>query len=325
MAACVGASVAHGQDLTIKSAPQSQPIIIHNATIHTVSGPSLEDGAIAFENGRITAVMSAEEWKAASPHPGVKLIDANRAHVYPGLIGAYTQIGLTEFQAVRATIDMDEAASPISPEVRAASAVNPDSTLIPVTRSNGVLVVGVFPTGGVISGQVSAIRLEGWTTAEMTINPSLGIVVRWPNVRASSFRQDRSDEDRLREFGDALRTITNAFDAAEAYARARAADKNHPADLRWEAMTPLFPVERTHPAATALLLNSSRDAAPDPRARTFVFANDVDQITSAVAFAVSRGLRLVIVGGRDADLCADRAQAARRARHRAGHPPPAAS
>ncbi len=299
---------ASAQDLTIKSAPQSQPVIIFNATIHTVSGPSLTDGAIAFENGRITAVMNAEEWKNAgqAPRPGTKLIDANDAHIYPGLIGAYTQIGMTEIQAVRATIDMDEGASPISPEVRAATAVNPDSTLIPVTRSNGVLTVGVFPTGGVISGQVSAIRLEGWTTAELTISPSLGMAIRWPNTRAiNAWWQDRSEEDQLRDIGNAMRTIADAFDAAESYARAKAADPAHPTDVRWEAMKPLLPVDRTHAAASELLVSKSATGRADTRARTFVIANDVDQITSAVAFAASRGLRLVIIGGRDADLCAD--------------------
>ncbi|HYE60968.1 MAG TPA: amidohydrolase family protein [Phycisphaerales bacterium] len=307
-------STGKAQDLTIKSAPQAQPIAIHNATIHTVSGPDIADGAIVFEKGRITAIYTSDEWQktAQQPKSGWKLIDANDGHVYPGLIGAYTHIGMTEIQAVRATIDFEEAASPITPEVRAATAVNPDSTIIPVTRSNGVLTVGVFPAGGVISGQVSAIRMEGWTTEELTLNPSLGIAVRWPNTRAiTAWWNDRSEEDQMREIRQNLKTITDAFDAAEAYARAKAADPNHPTDLRWEAMRAVLPGSAAFASDLKPVVSESAvGIAPtldvvSAQARTFILANDVDQITSAVAFAVTRKLRPVIVGGRDAALCAD--------------------
>ena len=52
---------------------------------------------------------------------------------------------------------------------RAVTAVNPDSTLLPVTRSNGELLTGVFPRGGVIPGRAGVIRLDGWTVADMTV------------------------------------------------------------------------------------------------------------------------------------------------------------
>ena len=61
-----------------------------------------------------------------------------------GLVGAYTQIGLTEIDAVPATRDVRESGHlGVSPEARAITAVNPDSTLIPVARMNGVLTAGV--------------------------------------------------------------------------------------------------------------------------------------------------------------------------------------
>ena len=90
------------------------------------------------------------------------MIDGKGKHVYPGLIGAVTQLGLTEIGSVRASRDFAEIGD-VTPEVRAAVAINPDSTLFPVTRANGVLSAGVFPTGGVIPGRASVIQLEGWT------------------------------------------------------------------------------------------------------------------------------------------------------------------
>lgn len=279
---------AHAQDLTIKSPPQAQPIAIFNATIHTMAGDDIPDGAIVFDKGRITQVLDEGAWDRTpeATRRAWKQVDAHGGHVYPGLVGAYTQIGLTEFGAVRATIDSDESSNPITPEVKAVTAVNPDSTLIPVTRSNGVMTVAVFPLGGIISGQVGAIRLEGWTTDELIINPSIGMGIRWPSTRTiTAWWMDRSEEDQRRDIGQNLKVITDAFDATEAYVRARATDESAPVDLRWEAMKTVLPA--------------------DAQARTFILANDVDQITSAVAFAVSRKLKCVIVGGRDAALCAD--------------------
>ena len=53
-------------------------------------------------------------------------------------------LGLTEVPRVRATVDTTEPGK-LNPNARAQVAVNPDSELIPVTRSNGVLVVQVVP------------------------------------------------------------------------------------------------------------------------------------------------------------------------------------
>ena len=101
--------------------------------------------------------------------------------MYPGLIAAYTQLGLTEIQSVRATIDASETGG-VTPEVPAAVAVNPDSTLLPVTRTNGVLIAGVFPTGGRSRAALSVMRLDGWTWEEMAVKADAGLSVVWPNV-----------------------------------------------------------------------------------------------------------------------------------------------
>jgi imidazolonepropionase-like amidohydrolase len=90
----------------------------------------------------------------------------------------------------------------------------------------------------------------------------------------------------MKEIRAGLKRLEEVFDGARAYARQRDADPGSPADLRWEAMRGLWPAE-----GGGLPL--------------FVAASDVDQITSAVMFAAERGLRCVIVGGRDAPACAE--------------------
>ena len=66
--------------------------------------------------------------------------------MYPGMIEAYSHLGLVEISSTRSTIDMAETGS-LNPNVSAHISVNPDSELIPVTRANGVLIAVSVPTG----------------------------------------------------------------------------------------------------------------------------------------------------------------------------------
>lgn len=301
LASCAGGALA--QDLTIKAPPQAQAVVIQNATVHPVSGPPIERGVVVFNDGLIRGVMTGEEWAKAqsmillSGPP--RVIDASGLHVYPGLISPYTQLGLSEIQAVAASVDVSETGN-VSPEVRASIAVNPDSVLLPVTRRSGILTVGVFPEGGLIPGRASAIRLDGWSMEDVTIESDLGVILRWPNVRPiSAWWMDRSEEDQLKDIRESLEAIRRVFDTAQSYAVQREVDPSTPIDLRWEAMRGIFP-----PAQAEGTAQQAAQPAP-PRRPVFVLAQDADQITGAVRFLSERGVRCVVVGGRDADKCAD--------------------
>lgn len=278
------AFAAQAQDLGVKAPPQTAPIAIINATLHPVSGPEIQRGYILYDKGVIRAIGEGSPPAAA----GTKVIDAGGRHVYPGLISPYTQLGLTEIQAVPSSIDTSETGR-VTPEVVAVSAVNPDSTLIPVTRSNGVLSAAVFPSGGLISGQPSVIRLDGWTTEELTVRRSIGQAMNWPNTRTfTAWWMTQSEEDQSQNIRRDLDNLQRVFETARAYADARAADPASPADLRWEAMRPLF---------------SAPGAKGEPP-RLYVRANTTDQITGAVALAEQTGVKIVIIGGREAPACA---------------------
>ena len=269
-------SALFAQDLTHKAAPQERTVTILNATIHPVSGPVIETGTVIFDKGRITQVGksggSAKDVKA-------DIIDGKGLHVYPGLISAYSQLGLREISAVRAMNDYNEVGA-IKPEVRAAVAVNPDSTLLPVTRSNGILTFATFPAGGLISGRCSVMRMDGWTWEDMAIRADAGLVVRWPFDRAARRRRRRAAATPAPATTRAEK-IREAFAQARAYHEAKKMSPGTPTDLRWEGMR-----------AT---LDGSRPV--------FFFAYQYEQIVGAVEFAAEQKLRAIIVGGRDAHLC----------------------
>ncbi|MHC4548265.1 MAG: amidohydrolase family protein [Planctomycetota bacterium] len=272
-------AAAAAQDLTHKAPPQIGPVAILNATIHPVSGPPIEDGYVLFHEGRILDLgkMPFE--------PETARIDAKGKHVYPGFISAFTNLGLTEIGAVRASRDFDEVGD-LTPEVRAAVAVNPDSTLIPVARTNGVLTFLTFPGGGVLPGRASLMRVDGWTWEEMALRADAGLVVNWPRTRPAYVPWQegrRAEEDREKRVRERLRRIEEAFGRARGYVDARQAGDGLSVDIRWEAMRP----------------------ALEGRRPVFFLAQEYDAIVSAVHFAARYGLKAILVGGHDAWLCAD--------------------
>lgn len=274
--ALTGATFA--QDLTPKLGPTKSYAVV-NATLHPVSSGPIEKGTILFDAGLITYVGPA----IAIPD-GAEVIAGEGLHVYPGLIGSYTQMGLTEMGLVRATRDFAEVGG-ITPEVRACVAFNPDSTLLPVARSNGVLITATFPSGGTIAGRASVMRMDGWTWEQMAITQDAGLVVNWPVPRpVTAWWMDKSESEQQRDIDAQVRQIDDALAGAKAYVSAKAADAAIPTDIRFEAMRSVL----------------------EKKTPVLVLANDHDQIVQAVQMIVIKhGLKLSIVGGRDAPMSAD--------------------
>ena len=274
------APAAVAQDLGVKAPPQNAPVLIHNASIHPMTSATIAEGWVLFDEG---VIQRMGEGKPPRMGDDVVTVDAEGMHVYPGLIGSNTVMGLVEIGAVRATIDYAEVGA-ITPEVRAAVSINPDSTIIPVTRSNGVLTVAVLPLGGVLPGRASVVRMDGWTWEDMAIESEAGLLINWPNVRPTRFPGMRRSEAEQREsIREAIAAIDRAFEDAAAYIAAREADPDIPVDLRWEAMREV--VSGSQPV--------------------FIRANEYEQMQSAIGWCARRGLSCVIIGGRDAARIVD--------------------
>jgi imidazolonepropionase-like amidohydrolase len=256
----------------IPGEPQKRPIVLLGATIHPVSGPAIENGVLLFDKGRITAVGDA---KTEIPDDAERIELAGK-HVYPGLFDAYTNMGLVEINAVRATRDQAETGQ-INPNVRAQVAVNPDSELIPVTRSNGVLLTLTAPGGSLLAGRSAVLQLDGWTYEDMTLQKDVALHVNWPRMAAVADAAKKGPQQgNTRD--KALEKLHAAFDDARAYRRAREADDDYPIDARWEAMLPVL----------------------DGRLPLIVAADESQQIQAAVAFADQQKCRLILYGGYDA-------------------------
>ncbi len=265
--------------LSIASTPvpakkQDKPIVLVGGTIHTVSGSVIENGMISFDKGKIIAVGNNVEIPV-----GAEKINVAGKHIYPGLINAASNMGLNEIEAIRATNDIAETGH-INSNVRTDVSVNPESELIPTLRANGITIAHVIPGGNLIGGKTAAMMLDGWTNVEMTLKAPIGLYINWPNlsINRSAFSR-QSEEEQKKTIDNNLKELTNAFDDARAYLKAKKADsEKHQTDLRWEAFAPLF----------------------EKKIALFVYANSIAQIQSAVQFAKDQQVNLVIYGGSDA-------------------------
>jgi hypothetical protein len=282
IAAATAAAGASAQSREVPAPPQDHPIVVTGAVVHTVTGPTFAAGYVAFNDGRIIDIGDGEP----PTLPWAEIVDAQGLHVYPGLISCDTTLGLIETGSISVTRDYSETGD-VTPEVRAAVAINPDSDLIPVTRANGILTAMVTPRGGLVSGRSSLIRLDGWTWEQMAIESDAGLVISWPrtepDLRKWWWRETKPEKEQRKEIGERLEAIERLFDDAIAYHRSADADPKQASDLRHEAM---------------------RDVIGGLKP-VFVRASSRGQIESAVAWAGRRNLDIVIVGGREADAAAE--------------------
>jgi imidazolonepropionase-like amidohydrolase len=119
---------------------------------------------------------------------------------------------------------------------------NPDSDLLPVTRLNGVTSVLSIPGGGNIRGTSALMHLDGWTQEDIALKAPVGLHVQWPNMTpVHAFLELRSDEEQAKARDQAVQAITDAFDDARAYWKARDAEgaagvPKHDEDVRWDSM-----------------------------------------------------------------------------------------
>ncbi len=268
----------------VPAPPQTQPIALVGGTIHTVTSGVIENGTIVFENGVITAIGA----DIAVP-AGARRVDVSGRHVYPGLVDAYSAMGLQEIGAVDVTQDTDELGD-FNPNVRAEVAVNPESRHIGTARSNGVLVTLTTPSGGVVSGLSAALMLDGWTWETMTLKSGAALNVTWPDPAPRPRPwQNRTETEEQPGYAEQVRALRDMFAAARAYRDAQASGLAHATDVRWQAMVPVVNGE----------------------VPVVVSASGVQQIQDAIAWAEAEGVRLVLRGGEDALFVADHLAAKR--------------
>ena len=150
--------------------------VIRGGTVVPVTGPRIPNGTVVITNGRITAVGTNVQ-----PPAGATEINATGMFVYPGLINAGTNMGLTEMGGVPGPVDTREIGD-FNPQNIATTAVNVGSEHIGVTRANGITSVLTVQGGSVLSGLAGLINLAGYTNEEMIAKEKVALLLSWPSA-----------------------------------------------------------------------------------------------------------------------------------------------
>jgi imidazolonepropionase-like amidohydrolase len=277
---------ARSQETVYPAPKQTTTVVITNATVHKGNGEVIENASIVITDGKIAAVG-----KDVTVPAGATTVDAKGKQVYPGLILPITDLGLIETNSVRATTDLQEIGD-LNPNVRSLVAYNTDSKIINTLRSNGILLAGITPQGGTISGSSSVVQLDAWNWEDAAYKTDEGIHFNMPSLmpraRFGGFGggggrgggPQQSDTDPVKEGLEKVEKIKSFFRDAQAYS---AAPTHEVTNLKLSAVKGLF----------------------DKTQKLYVHANTVKQMLIALDFVKEFNFDVVIVGGSDSWQIAD--------------------
>ena len=264
----------HAQYTPAPAPPQAQPIVVRGATAHLGNGQVIENSIVAFTDGKLTFVGSAN---SAPPFPNHMEVDGGGKQLYPGLIAPNTTLGLNEIGLVRATNDHGEIGSE-NPNIRSIIAYNTDSEITPTVRSMGILLAEVTPTGGRISGTSSVVQMDAWNWEDAAYAMDFAVHVNWPRLSSWSWAVRRRMKNE--KYVEQIKELDRLFAQAAAYHEKIEAGT---VNLRFEALNGLF----------------------DGNKKLFIHANEVQTIEAAVIWAEKYGITPTIVGGRDSWIMTD--------------------
>ncbi len=237
-----GAQLTYGWRPT-PAPPQDTPIVLIHGTIHTGTGTVIEDGALAFREGRILFVKPTSQITPADT-AGFRVIDLQGMHVYPGLIALNTEVGLREIDLVRATHDYQDVGTN-QPSLHAWIAFNTDSRIIPTLRLNGILLVETRVRGKGFAGQSGVLHLDGWNWQDALVRGPAGVHLYFPTrYRARGWwgapRPPAEDTAYLRQIRELRQFLQNAYQYL--YGKPSSQEPATPPfpNLRYETMRPVF-------------------------------------------------------------------------------------
>jgi len=138
---------------------QGETIAITNARVLPLSGAAIERGTVVIRGDKIAAVG------IGIPVPaGARVVDGAGKIVTPGWIESATQIGIVEIASgAEGTDDQSTTDKELSAAFDVVDAFNGESTVIPVTRVEGITRAVVMPAGSghVLLGKGAMFDLTG--------------------------------------------------------------------------------------------------------------------------------------------------------------------
>ena len=143
--------------LALATPASAQDVAITNAKLVIGDGSApVEGGIVVVRGGKVVAAGAG----VAVP-PGIETADAAGHYVTPGIVAAFSRVGLTEVDAVSGTNDRSASRTRFSAGLDIAPALNPMGSPVAVNRAAGVTRAIVAPGGSsnLFAGQGAVVDL----------------------------------------------------------------------------------------------------------------------------------------------------------------------
>jgi imidazolonepropionase-like amidohydrolase len=236
---------------------------IRNGTVHPVSGPLIRNGIVVVRDGLVEAVGAN-----VSIPVDATVIDAAGGHVYPGLIDAHTDLGISTAK----TEGTNRAPEP-TPDYAAAQHLEITSDTLDARRITGVTTVVSAPSYGIFNGQSVVLNLTTDSAAR---------TIRTPAAFQIAFRA-RPTWTYPDSLMGVFAYLRQSFLDAQQYSAARTVYERNPSGLR-RPQTDM---------ALAALGTALRREVP-----VVFVAESAEMITRAQSLAREFNLRPIIAGAR---------------------------
>ena len=309
-AAVIGVALAG----PLAAQPASQRAIpstyaITNARLVPVSGPVIEKGTLVVRDGLIAALGAAVKAPADA-----RVIDGTGLTVYPGLIDAYSSVGLASQQPAGgggrgggAAVAAFAANRPggagaqnapaegarnslhplgLQPELTAVELLKPDADAFAGPQSAGITAALVAPASGIFQGQSAFVTLGTGDAASLVVKAPVSQNVGFTPLRTGGYPNSLLGVfSSLRQM---LLDTQHYRDEQAAYARSPRGMRRPELDPSLEALVPVI----------------------EGREPVIMQAGSRREIERALGLAKEFKLKAIIAGGSEAYLVADQLKAA---------------
>ncbi|KYH29028.1 amidohydrolase [Clostridium colicanis] len=212
-------------------------LLIKNGKILTMAGKSYENGCVLIDNGKIVEVG-----ENINVDNNVKVIDAKKGWIMPGIIDAHCHIGIYEQDMGLEGLDVNEATDPVTPELRAIDAINPMDTAFNDAVMGGVTTVMTGPgSANVIGGQFVAMKTSGISVDDMIILEPAAIKVAFGENPKRVYRdRKKAPTTRMATAAILRETLTKAKSYKLKKEKAIIERKDFEENFKMEALIPVI-------------------------------------------------------------------------------------
>lgn len=203
--------------MCLASSATAKSYLIEGAMVHTLGKAGvLASGSVWIENGRIRAVGEKNILPANAKD--VERVDGRGKILTPGFFDAYSQLGVVEIPSVGPTRDSYSSLKDVTASFNVVEAFNPASTVIPVTRVEGLTRVLCAPTHSpkLFGGFAAVVELSA--SRDFMVKPASAMVLTLGEDGASTSKGSRAAS--VAQFKEAMTDVRdfilhkNEFDQA---------------------------------------------------------------------------------------------------------------